>query len=120
MFELTVSNDIASAHFIEGHQGRCRNLHGHSWKIEVTLVSDRLNDLGMVADFAVLKKQLQEVLGPMDHVCLNELPFFKEKNPTTENIVKYVYARLKEIVSPLEIRQVRAWESESSSATYYE
>jgi 6-pyruvoyltetrahydropterin/6-carboxytetrahydropterin synthase len=120
MFELTIKSDIAAAHFIEGHQGQCRNLHGHSWKIEVTLGSGQLDELGMVADFAVLKEKLQEVLGPIDHVCLNELPYFKEKSPTTENIAEYVYLHLKEAVSPLKIKQVRAWESDSSSATYYE
>ena len=96
MFELSVKGDIASAHFIKGHQGKCKNLHGHTWKIEVAVVSNTLDDLGMVADFAVLKRQLQEVLDPIDHVCLNELPFFKEDSPTTENVAKYIYVHLKE------------------------
>lgn len=120
MFELSVRGDIASAHFIKGHEGKCRNLHGHTWKIEVTVINDRLNDLGMVADFAALKKQLQEVLGPIDHVCLNELPFFKERSPTTENIAEYIYVHFKEMIKPLDIGQVRAWESDTSSVTYRE
>lgn len=120
MFELSVRGDIASAHFIEGHEGKCKNLHGHTWKIEVTLINDRLNDLGMVADFAVLKRQLQEVLEPIDHVCLNELPFFRERSPTTENIAKYIYAHFKEMIKPLGIKEVRAWESDTSSVTYCE
>ena len=120
MFELTVQGDIASAHFIKGHQGKCKNLHGHTWKIEATIISEQLNDLGMVADFAVLKGKLGEVLDPIDHVCLNELPFFKERSPTTENIAKYVYAHFKEMIKPLKIKGVRAWESDISSVTYHE
>ena len=120
MFELSVKGDIASAHLIRGHEGKCKNLHGHTWKIEVTITKDRLNDLGMVADFAVLKRQLREVLDPIDHVCLNELSFFKEAVPTTENIARYVYAHFKEMIKPLDIRQVRVWESDTSSVTYRE
>ena len=120
MFVLSIRGDIAAAHFIKGHEGKCRNLHGHTWKIEVEVINERLNGLGMVADFAVLKKQLREVLDPVDHTCLNELPFFKEENPTTENIAKYVYVHFKEIVKPLDVKQVRVWESDTSSVTYYE
>ena len=120
MFELSVRGDIAAAHFIEGHQGKCKNLHGHTWKIEVTVESDQLNDLGMVADFTVLKKKLAEVLMPIDHVCLNELPCFQEKIPTTENIAQYIYMHLKEAVAPLGVKEVRAWESDTSSVTYSE
>jgi 6-pyruvoyltetrahydropterin/6-carboxytetrahydropterin synthase len=120
MFELTIRGDISSAHFIKGHQGKCKNLHGHTWKIEVTVISKELNDLGMVADFAILKKQLAEVLAPIDHVCLNELPFFKDDSPTTENVAKYVYVHFAEAAKPLDIKQVQAWESDTSSVTYYE
>ena len=120
MFELSVRGDIASAHFIKGHEGKCKNLHGHTWKIEVTVVSDRIDGLGMVADFTVLKRQLQEILDPIDHTCLNELSFFRKKIPTTENIAEYVYARFKEMIKPLDVKEVRAWESDTSSVTYYE
>ncbi|MBN1869414.1 MAG: 6-carboxytetrahydropterin synthase QueD [Candidatus Omnitrophica bacterium] len=119
MFELSIREDIAAAHFIKGHEGKCKNLHGHTWKVEVTVRHDRLDGLGMVADFTVLKKKLQEVLGPIDHACLNELPFFKENNPTTENIAKYVYGQYKDKVKPLGLKEVRVWESETSSVTYY-
>ncbi len=120
MFELSIRGDIASAHFIEGYQGKCKNLHGHTWKIEVTIVSDQLDDIGMVADFAVLKKQLCEVLAVIDHVCLNDLAYFKEHSPTTENIAKYIYKHFKKAIEPLRTKHVRVWESDTSSVTYYE
>lgn len=120
MYELSVRSDIASAHFIEGHEGKCKNLHGHTWKIEVTVINDRLNDLGMVADFAAIKKQLQEVLEPIDHVCLNEVDFFRNLGPTTENIAKYVYTHFKEAIEPVNVKEVRVWESDTSSVVYYE
>lgn len=120
MFELSIRGDIASAHFIEGYQGKCKDLHGHTWKVEVTIMSGQLDEIGMVADFAVLKQQLREVLGAIDHVCLNDLAFFKELSPTTENIAKYIYTHFKEAIKPLTIKHVRVWESDTSSVTYYE
>jgi 6-pyruvoyltetrahydropterin/6-carboxytetrahydropterin synthase len=120
MFELSVKGDIAAAHFLRGYEGPCKNLHGHTWKVEVVISGRDLDNLGMVADFAVLKRQLKEFLTGLDHVCLNDLPFFQEDNPTTENIAKYVYARFGQIIEPLKIKEARVWESETSSVVYYE
>ena len=120
MFELSVKGDIASAHFLRGYEGKCKDLHGHTWKIEVVIVSDQLDAIGMVADFAVLKKQLKEFLAVIDHVCLNDLSYFKEVNPTTENIAQYIYTHFSKDIKPLKIKHVQVWESELASVMYYE
>ena len=120
MFELKVKGDIASAHQLRGYEGRCKDLHGHTWKIEVTLQSEKLDAIGMVADFKVMKKLLKEILDPIDHVFLNDLPYFKEANPTTENIAKYIYIHFGRACKPLKLKQVEVWESESASSIYYE
>jgi 6-pyruvoyltetrahydropterin/6-carboxytetrahydropterin synthase len=120
MFELSVKGDIAAAHFLRGYQGKCRDLHGHTWKVEAFIVSDQLDTIGMIADFAILKKQLKEFLSTVDHVNLNDLPYFKEVNPTTENIAKYIYKNFSKVIHPLKIQKVQVWESDSSSVVYYE
>ena len=120
MFELSIKGDIASAHFLRGYEGKCRNLHGHTWKIEIVVMGDRLDEAGMIADFALLKKQLKGFLKTIDHVCLNDLPYFHEVNPTAENIAKYIYIRFGGVIEPLKIKNVRVWESDTSSVTYYE
>ncbi len=120
MYELSIKGDFAAAHFIEGHEGKCKNLHGHTWKVEVAIISDQLNDIGIVADFAILKKQLRETLEKIDHICLNELSYFKEVTPTAENIAKYIYWNFKKVIEPLTIKHVQVWESDTSSVTYYE
>lgn len=118
MYELSITGDIASAHFLRGYEGKCKDLHGHTWQIEVSLVSETLDSVGMVADFIDLKKKLKEFLVPIDHVCLNDLEYFKKENPTTENIAKYIYDHFGKEIAPLKISKVRVWESESSSVTY--
>ncbi len=120
MFELTIKDHIASAHFLKGYEGMCKNLHGHTWKIEVVIAANSLNKIGMVEDFVVIKKKLKEFLATIDHVCLNDLPYFKEHNPTTENIAKYIYQNFSKQVQPLKLTRVQVWESVSASITYYE
>ena len=120
MFELSIKGDIASAHFLRGYEGKCKDLHGHTWKIEVVIKSEQLDKIGMVADFAVVKKQLKDFLTVIDHVCLNDLEYFKEVNPTTENIAKYIYRNFGQVIEPLTVNRVQVWESDLASVTYYE
>ncbi len=120
MFELSVKAEISSAHFLRGYEGKCKNLHGHNWKIEVVIQNNQLDPIGMVVDFAILKKQLKEFLYSLDHVCLNDLDYFKKVNPTSENIAKYIYENFGEIIAPLKLKHVQVWESQSSSVVYYE
>ena len=120
MFEIKVNGHIAAAHQLRGYDGPCKNVHGHTWKIEVTLSSEKLDAIGMVTDFKVLKKILADVTDPLDHVFLNDLPYFKDVNPTTENIAKYVYQHIAPVCAPLRVKQVEVWESERASVCYYE
>jgi 6-pyruvoyltetrahydropterin/6-carboxytetrahydropterin synthase len=120
MFELSVTGNIASAHFLPGYEGPCRNLHGHTWKIEVSVCSEKLDKIGLVVDFKLIKNKLNAFLSHIDHVCLNDLDYFKKHAPTTENIARYIYQHFAGEVAPLKIGKVRVWESETSSITYYE
>ena len=120
MFELSIKGDFASAHSLRGYQGKCKDLHGHTWKVEVVLKSEALNQIGMVADFAKLKKDLRAFLERIDHVHLNDLPYFKDVNPTTENLAKYIYEEFPKFSSGVKIKKVTVWESDQASATYYE
>ncbi len=119
MFELTIRGDFASAHFIPGYAGKCKDLHGHTWKTEVTVENGALDKLGMVVDFKVIKQQLKDFLMRIDHVCLNDLPYFKANNPTTENLAKYIFDEFGKIAHPLQVKKVRVWESDTSDVTYY-
>lgn len=119
-FEITVKDHIASAHQLHGYQGPCAQLHGHTWHIEVVIIGHDLDAIGLVVDFKDLKKKLKEVIMPLDHVCLNDLPAFKGINPSTENLARHIYRDLKNRVLPLTLKHVRVWESESASVIYYE
>ncbi len=120
MFELSIRGDIAAAHFLRNYEGKCKNLHGHTWQIEIFIKGDQLDDIGMVVDFRILKKKLKSFLGTIDHICLNDLPYFQEFNPTTEHIAKYIYEGFGKEITPLKVSKVKVWESNVTCVTYYE
>lgn len=119
MYSLKVEGSFSSAHNLRGYKGKCEDLHGHNWRIEAVVKSSGLNNIGIVVDFNELKKRLRDVLEEMDHKYLNELAYFKKPggvNPTSENIAKYIYEKLKIKISLL--ASVTVWENPTSCATY--
>ncbi|MFA5275311.1 MAG: 6-carboxytetrahydropterin synthase QueD [Candidatus Omnitrophota bacterium] len=118
IYSIKVEQVFSAAHNLREYKGKCEDLHGHNWKIEATAAKDKLDKAGMLLDFKYLKSELNEVLAELDHTYLNELSYFKEVNPTSENIAKYIYDRLKPKV--LELRSITVWENGTSCATYGE
>ncbi len=120
MYELVVEKTFAGAHNLRDYEGECERLHGHNWRVEVTLRTENLNEMGMVMDFKIVKKKLGEILSRFDHTYLNELSEFKQENPTTENVSRAIYNNLSEQLPPeILVAKVKTWESEKCAAAYY-
>lgn len=126
MFEIHVEAAFEAAHRIAGYPGKCDRLHGHSWIVEAVVIGDRLDELGMLVDFKLVKGKLRELLEILDHQLLNELPAFAEgMNPTAENIAMYIYGEMKQAeffaaMPYLKLKQIQVWESPQSSVIYSE
>ena len=120
MYELKVVSRFAAAHNLNNFYGKCEDLHGHNWLVEVYVTSEVLDDADLVMDFGVIKKHLGAVLDLVDHKYLNEIEFFKDKNPSSENIARFIYENLAPLIDKGQARltKVSAWESENSCATY--
>ncbi len=121
MFELTVTSHFSGAHRLRYLHGKCEELHGHNWKVEVSVTSLKLNPEGIVIDFNVLKQKLEKILKTLDHTYLNDLPYFSGREPSSENIAKYIFEQLKRELKGYSatLKKVTAWESETASAAYY-
>ncbi len=121
MYELKIITSFSAAHQLREFEGACENLHGHNWKVEIYVTSETLSDAGIVIDFRVLKKHVKTVMAGLDHKFLNDLEAFKEENPSSENIARYVAEQLSLLLKDPEIKvsRVAAWESETACATYY-
>lgn len=122
MFELMVDTTFAAAHQLRGYKGKCEQMHGHNWKVQVHVVAEKLNDIDIAIDFHDLKELLDEVITPLDHSFLNDIFPFTEKNPSSENIAKWIYDTLNKKLSDeqVQVSAVTVWESETTAATYYE
>jgi len=120
MYQIKVTTQFNSAHNLRGYKGKCEELHGHNWRVEAVVSSEDLNEIGMVADFKDLKKNLNEITSVLDHKYLNEADYFSKVNPTSENIARYIFDKLKGRMPKLKIDGVTVWETDTSSATYYE
>ena len=120
MYEVTIIKSFSAAHLLSEIGGKCEELHGHNFKVEVTVGSPELNSEGILIDFRLLKKWLKEILDQMDHQHLNDLPFFKDKNPSSENIACFLYREMQSKVadSGIKMLRVKVWESETAAVTY--
>lgn len=120
MYQISVEQDFDAAHFLRGYRGKCEAMHGHRFRVVVRIKSSELNDIGIAYDFADLKKHMREILSKFDHVCLNDLPQFAKKNPSSENIAAAVYKELKKKLSgeQVSLAAVEVWESPQSEVVY--
>ncbi|MDP8253616.1 MAG: 6-carboxytetrahydropterin synthase QueD [Candidatus Kaelpia aquatica] len=122
MYQISIKSSFSAAHNLREYKGKCENLHGHNWNIEVFVESDRLNKEGMVIDFIDLKAILKEALAKLDHNYINEVKPFDSLNPTSENLSWYIFRAMGEALSDngIRVKRVDVWETESSRASYYE
>ena len=88
----------------------------------MTVRGEALDSIGMLADFTQLKKYLRDTCEPMDHVFLNEMPPFDVLNPTAENMAIHIGEKMQLALAnspnPVEVAEVKVWETDIQSATY--
>ncbi|MFA5272015.1 MAG: 6-carboxytetrahydropterin synthase QueD [Candidatus Omnitrophota bacterium] len=122
MYEIKVISSFSAAHSLRAYKGKCENLHGHNWKVEVVVSSQSLDAGGMVMDFHDLKKMVNLVLEKLDHKYLNELTYFIKINPSSEEIARHIFNELKPLVSEgkCDLKEISVWETEGSCAIYKE
>jgi len=122
MYELKITSQFAAAHQLRALVGGCENLHGHNWKVEVTVMGNALGDDGLLMDFRVIKEHTKEILDDLDHKFLNEIGAFKSMEPSSENIAHHIFKTFSDRleVDGVRVSKVTAWESESACASYTE
>jgi len=121
MFEVMIERNFSSAHQLRGYKGKCENLHGHNYRIEIFARGRELDKIGLLVDFVELKTAADEVVQYLDHRNINELPPFDEElNPSAENLARYILERVAARVGDerVQIYKVRCYETPTSVATY--
>ncbi len=137
MYIIRVEHSFDSAHFLSGYSGKCSNIHGHRWKVEVEVFNQELvqggQNKGMVVDFSQLKNDLKEILYYYDHSLIIEAGTLKkstleclldegfriiqvEFRPTAENFSCFFYNKM--INKGYQVRRVTVYETPTNSASY--
>ncbi len=124
MFEVSVLETFAAGHALRNYKGKCENVHGHNYRVEVTLEGESLDDTGLLVDFADIKRVLRNAIAYLDHRFINDLPPFDIVNPSAENIAKYFSDEMEKGLrdgaanARVRIQAVKVWETDTCVATY--
>jgi 6-pyruvoyltetrahydropterin/6-carboxytetrahydropterin synthase len=121
MYEISVDGGFAAGHALRSYKGKCEKIHGHNYKVRLTLAGAKLNAAGLLMDFVDLRAALKALLEKLDHEFLNDIPPFDLLNPSAENLAKFIYDGIEPQVrnQGLSVRGVTVWETDTTSATYF-
>ena len=117
-FRLEVDAQFEAAHHLRSYRGAPESSHGHSWKVSVELVSDRLDDEGMAFDFVPARAALTELAARFDHRDINTVEPFDRISPTTENLAVYFCEEMQRRLPRAKVRATTVWEGPACRATY--
>ena len=120
MFEVSVEETFAAGHALRNYHGKCENVHGHNYKVQVTVEGEELNDAGLLVDFADVKRVIRGVVARLDHQFLNNVAPFDAINPSAENLARYFYEQITGGIGEAggRVREVKIWETDITAATY--
>jgi 6-pyruvoyltetrahydropterin/6-carboxytetrahydropterin synthase len=122
MFQVSVEDTFSSGHALRGYRGKCENVHGHNYRVRVTVEGPQLDAIGLLVDFTLLKQVMREIIGRLDHQFINDLEPFRVDNPSAENLAKYFYDEmqrgLKDLPPGARITDAIIWETDTSQAKY--
>ncbi|BDQ34657.1 6-carboxytetrahydropterin synthase QueD [Pseudodesulfovibrio portus] len=121
-WKLTITQDFSSSHQLRNYGGKCENMHGHNFGVEVVVEGDRLdNRVEYLVDFKEIKRRTKAVLEKLDHKHLNDVPPFTDINPSSENLARFIYQELADdMPENVRLAEVSVSEKDSSKATYWE
>ena len=122
MYEVIVKTGFSAAHQLRYYDGKYENLHGHNWTAIVTVETNELDEIGVGIDFVAHKKKVEETLSLLDYKNINEVPPFDSKNPSAENIARWLFDELAAQINndKVRLKRVEVKEFDDCGATYFE
>jgi len=115
LYQLGIRDHFDAAHFLRNYRGKCSELHGHTWGVEVKIEGFKLNQSEILLDFQELKSLLRKAISKFDHVFLNEVPPFDKISPTGENLARFIFNEIEAgLPSGINLISVRVEESPSA------
>ena len=117
-FDISTTRTFSAAHALRLYDGSREPVHGHNWRVKVTVAAEKLDAIGVVMDFHELERLVDVILTPLHNRHLNDVaPFARELNPSAENVALHVGRSLL-LPSDVGLVSVEVWETDTNSATY--
>jgi 6-pyruvoyltetrahydropterin/6-carboxytetrahydropterin synthase len=116
-FAIRTTRTFSAAHQLRLSDGSLEPLHGHNWRVEVTVAAASLDSIGVVMDFHELERLVDQIIQPIHNHHLNELPAFAKMNPSAENVALHVATNLR-LPADVRLESVQVWETPENSAIY--
>ena len=116
-FQITTTRHFSAAHQLRLYDGSLEPLHGHNWKVKVTVSAAKLDEIGVVMDFHELERRVNRIVEPMHNRNLNDLAPFKSINPSTENVAVHIAQKL-DLPQGVKLESVEVWETSENSAVF--
>ena len=116
-FEITTTREFSAAHQLALYDGSLEPLHGHNWRVKVSVGAEKLDAIGVVMDFHELERLVDAIIAPMHNRHLNDLPAFASLNPSAENVAWLIGQSLK-LPAGIQLLCVEVWETANNSAVY--
>jgi 6-pyruvoyltetrahydropterin/6-carboxytetrahydropterin synthase len=116
-FEITTTREFSAAHQLRLYDGSLEPLHGHNWRVKVTVAAAKLDAIGVVMDFHELERLVDDITAALHNRHLNDTPAFAQLNPTAENVAVH-FARTLKLADGVKLVSVEVWETSGNSARW--
>lgn len=120
-YEVLLDGEFSASHYLRGYQhGKDEPMHGHNWRVQIEVRTPSLDVRGISVDFVSVRERLKQELHQLDYKLINDLPFFKRVNPSSENMAKFIYDRLEDHIAKEggTLSRVTVWETQYCAASY--
>ena len=123
MFQVSVEETFSAGHALRGYKGKCENVHGHNYRVQITLEGPQLDNIGLLVDFTRVKHVMRDVIKRLDPQFINDLEPFTTVNPSAENMAKYFFeevsGQLTDLPPGAAVKDVVIWETDTAKAKYW-
>jgi len=121
MFTISVETSFWASHQLVLPEGSKEPVHHHNWLVSADVSSDKLNSMAVVMDFQELKAMVDDIVSEFDNMALNEISYFRQNNPSAENVAKYIYEKLRaKLPEGVKLQNIRVVEEPGCAANFSE
>jgi len=121
MFTVSVETHFWASHQLVLPDGSKESGHNHNWSVTADVSSEKLNSMAVVMNFQKLKAMVDNIVAEFDNTSLNEISYFRQNNPSAENVARYIYEKLRnKLPKGVKLRSVRVVEEPGCAANFSE